>query len=189
MDSGAQQRHAAIREASVSLRALTLWRPWPAAICYLGKRVENRTWRPAADMLGHDLAIHAGQKIDTQAVADIVHGYDPEGRDLETSYYREALARGVIPGSTGVVAVVRVVGFIDATRRAALAVVKNVGTDRDHTRSWWWEGPVGWVLDRVRVLPEPVPCRGAQGLWVVPTVVEVRVNEQLRKLAETGRAG
>uniref|UniRef100_A0A6H1ZM20 Uncharacterized protein n=1 Tax=viral metagenome TaxID=1070528 RepID=A0A6H1ZM20_9ZZZZ len=30
----------------------------------------------------------------------------------------------------------------------------------EHTEGLWC-----WVLKDVRKLPEPVPCRGAQGLW------------------------
>lgn len=31
----------------------------------------------------------------------------------------------------------------------------------------WACGPYCWVIDDVRLLPEPIPCRGAQGLWHV----------------------
>lgn len=31
----------------------------------------------------------------------------------------------------------------------------------------WAFGPWCWVVDRVELLPEPVPCRGMQGLWPV----------------------
>ncbi|HUX08330.1 MAG TPA: hypothetical protein VMX35_13575 [Acidobacteriota bacterium] len=32
----------------------------------------------------------------------------------------------------------------------------------------WWQGPVGWSLDNVTPLPEPIPCSGQLGLWSVP---------------------
>lgn len=40
-------------------------------------------------------------------------------------------------------------------------------------------GPIGWVLADVIALPEPVPCRGAQGLWTLPDDVERRVMAQV----------
>ena len=82
------------------MKALTLWRPWPAAICYFGKRVENRTWCPPAYLLGQDLAIHAGVRIDEAEVEDLI--------------YNEDDARAVLPGHMGIVAIVRVAGVIDA---------------------------------------------------------------------------
>jgi hypothetical protein len=44
------------------MMALTLKHPWPYAICFLGKRIENRTWRPRPSQLqpGSYLAIHGG---------------------------------------------------------------------------------------------------------------------------------
>jgi hypothetical protein len=38
-----------------------------------------------------------------------------------------------------------------------------------------------WLLERPRLLSEPVPCRGQQGLWGVPADVAGRVSEQLRE--------
>ena len=37
--------------------------------------------------------------------------------------------------------------------------------------SWgdpWAVGPWCWHVDEVLALEEPIPCRGAQGLWYVP---------------------
>jgi len=43
----------------------------------------------------------------------------------------------------------------------------------------WFVGPFGWVLSDVVVLPAPVPCRGAQGLWEVPADVREAALRQL----------
>lgn len=61
----------------------------------------------------------------------------------------------------GIVGLARVAGFV---------------TD---SRSPWFSGPIGWKLDEVVALPEPVPCKGAQGLWRVPEDVACRVLEQV----------
>ncbi|MGH8027225.1 MAG: hypothetical protein ACREO0_10915 [Pseudoxanthomonas sp.] len=37
---------------------------------------------------------------------------------------------------------------------------------RSHDR--WFCGPIGWTLEDVIRLPEPIPCKGAQGLWNIP---------------------
>lgn len=36
----------------------------------------------------------------------------------------------------------------------------------------WFFGPFGWALDEIRPLAEPVPCKGALGLWRVPEHIE-----------------
>lgn len=48
---------------------------------------------------------------------------------------------------------------------------------------WYRADHFGWVLaDDVVVLPEPVECRGAQGLWKVKPSVAEKVLAQLRGL-------
>jgi hypothetical protein len=43
------------------LFGLTLQQPWATAIRDLGKRVENRSWRPPDRFVGEVIAIHAGR--------------------------------------------------------------------------------------------------------------------------------
>ncbi len=40
-------------------------------------------------------------------------------------------------------------------------------------------GPWCFVLERVRRLRVPVPCRGYQQIWIVPDVVEARLRQEL----------
>jgi hypothetical protein len=42
-------------------------------------------------------------------------------------------------------------------------------------------GPQCLILENIRRFPEPVPCRGAQGLFNVTGLVEQRVRAQLEK--------
>jgi len=37
------------------------------------------------------------------------------------------------------------------------------------------EGPVCWVLEAVAMLSKPIPCKGAQGLWVLPAEIETLI--------------
>ena len=61
----------------------------------------------------------------------------------------------------GIVALARVARFVESSE------------------SGWFVGPIGWVLEDVRVLRQPVCCKGAQGLWTVPEDIEARVLAQL----------
>jgi len=40
--------------------------------------------------------------------------------------------------------------------------------------------PPGWRLENVRRLPEPIPAKGALGIWALPDDVELAVTEALR---------
>jgi len=160
----------------MSLLALTLYPEWAWAICYLGKRVENRTWaRPA--MVGKYLAIHGGKLIGGErdialqelAATSMLDVARAAGAPLpEPITLRMLLEQG-----QGIVAVARVVRFV----RDWPAV--------DPGKAWFC-GPVGWVLDDVRVLPKPVVCRGAQGLWPVPADVLAEVREQWKAAEAVG---
>lgn len=41
----------------------------------------------------------------------------------------------------------------------------------EESRSKWFSGPYGYVLENPRPLVEPVPCNGALGFWDVPPEV------------------
>ncbi len=132
-----------------ALLALTLWRPWPWSILYGPKRVENRPWKPPARIVGKYLALHAGKTWDDEGLGFI--------KDLVPDVPRSSDAHPL-----GIVGVVRVTGF-------------RATTDLDPDE--WAFGPYAWTLDEIVALPEPVPCKGAQGLWPVPLDVLARVRE------------
>ena len=130
------------------MRALTLIRPWPWAVFYLGKDVENRTWIPPASLLrrGDMFAIHAGKSWDADG-ADFIE--DTSGRYIPAR----------VDHPTGIVGVVRYLGC------------------ESDSMSPWFCGPYGWHIDPVRAFADPkvVPCKGALGLWAMPPAVEAAV--------------
>lgn len=135
--------------------ALTLKHPWPFAICHMGKRIENRRWKPWRSILGGFIAIHGGTVPESHVlIRDIVD----EGRDLIRRFgkpegFDDIKLRDAC--MTGIVAIVRVIGIID-------------GLDDQGSDDPWFEGPYGWKLDDVFMLPKPVACKGARGLWEIP---------------------
>lgn len=153
------------------MKALTLIRPWAAAVAHLGKNVENRTWRPPAALIGQRFAIHAGKREDLAVLRAITL----EQLDRGLPMMRDAGPQGIVC-TVRLAAVFTAAGVVHADERIATA--KKHG--RDFWR--WYMGPVGWVLDDVRTLATPVPCRGAQGLWTLPADVEAAV------MAQEGRA-
>lgn len=149
------------------MRALTLWQPWGWAIVAGYKPVENRPWAPPRNMLGVPFAIHAGKKWDTDGAAWILAALGCQ----EFSTDSLVTAAGAV---IGVATIERVVyGDPELVHSG-----RHPGTLTPDQRRWFF-GPYGWVLRDVRRLAEPVPCRGAQMFWTLPSDVEAEVRRQL----------
>lgn len=141
----------------VAYDALTVRQPWAHAIAHLGKHVENRGWSRARaiSLIGQLIAIHAGQKVDEDAVALL------RGRGLEVP--------DRLPTSA-IVAVARVELVLDTA--AALRLYP------EHTA--WITGPLCIVFGQVIALERPVLCAGALYLWLLPDRVRLAVADQVR---------
>jgi hypothetical protein len=147
------------------VKALTLWPEWIPAILHYGKRVENRPWRPSGPL--RDLALHSGSRVAGGGSAR--HAFE-DVADAAWNATRQTvrphdIETKVVLGA--IVAVVEVRRFV------------QLDDELEPEQQRWFFGPWGWVLDNVRVLTEPVPCRGHQGLWPVPPDVEAEVRRRL----------
>jgi len=138
------------------LKAISLWQPWASAIAFGLKRIETRSWSTPYRGV---IAIHAAKRwtADERDYADMfADRYDTRLRNAP---------RGVI------VAVARIV---DCRRTECLHVCEqeydfgNFGPER-----------YGWLLDDVRELREPVPCRGFQSMWPLDQGIADLVNARL----------
>jgi hypothetical protein len=139
------------------LAALTLWQPWCWAIVgpppAQAKRLDNRPWRPPRAILGQWIALHAAARVSPRyeaRTAGWIH--DHTGLTVPPS---DLLVRGAV------VALARIVGSVESSVDP------------------WFLGPLvdgkknhGWLLEDVHVLAHPVPCRGYQRLWHLPSAVE-----------------
>lgn len=158
------------------MKALTLWRPFPAMIFHVpedeAKRVENRGWRPPRALVGQRIAIHAGERIDRDAMraASTMLGMSFPPAD-------KALDIGII-GTARIASVIR---KADVDHRIFHGFVKAAEVSHAD-RIWhdqvarWFSGPYGWVLYDVVALPEPLSCKGRQGLWDVPAELVGRLS-------------
>lgn len=148
------------------MKALTILQPWADCICYHGKRVENRTWPPPTLLVGERIAIHAGKRFLGE---DVV---------LATRLAHQASSTILLvadPMRLGaVVATAVLAGFITRDRPPS-SYENRMGMDSER-RSRWFFGPFGWVLRDVKVLEEPVPCRGRQRVWTLPDDIEAAVT-------------
>lgn len=172
------------------MRGLSLWNPWPYAILHLEKQFENRSW-PGCYYRG-PLALHASKTMrlayagrtvrewmsaglaDEEDLAELIGeqavGSRSELKEVELGrLLAQALPRGAIVG---------VVDVIDWVATLDQVFEKYAGFER----RWYWGGGA-LVLDNVRPLSKPIPCRGALGLWVVPPDVRKQIDEQLGEAA------
>lgn len=151
------------------MRALTLIQPWATCISHGSKRIENRGWRPSFVMLGQKLAIHAGTKLDLYAVEAI----RKNASLIVDMPEPDAMVR------SAVVAVATLAGWGRLSPPGSYWTPSWGLHPRQSDLLWYAVGECGWVLDDVVALPEPVPCRGRQGLWPLPADVEAAVRAQV----------
>lgn len=145
------------------LRGLTLLHPWAYAVAHWGKDVENRSWRPEArgGQIGMYLAIHGG------AVPGPSSGKREEMR-LDLAGALQMAGRVPEVGVRGLLALEKGQRVENEERfilPGIVAVARLAGVTQSSTSPWAARGLYHWQLADVVTLPEPVPHRGAQGLW------------------------
>ena len=149
------------------MKVLTLWPEWAWAICHLGKRIENRTWGPPEWIIVRTLAINAGANIGgspgraarERGITDLrrmafLAGWRSTVRPDGVYFYKGRIGEEVFsPADIPMKAIVAscTVGF---------------GVDAHPEQSGWKaKGQNHWLLNSVGFPNEPIPTKGAQGLW------------------------
>lgn len=144
------------------MRAISLQQPYASAILDGSKRIENRRMR---------LGMKPGQWLWLHASAGFYfHRRDwPEARDELLRLWPEApremddYPRGVILGAT-----------------LCGETYEHHGPPQE-----WAFGPYCTRIEAVVKLPEPVPCKGALGLWTPPPDVQTRLEDGLERTQVT----
>lgn len=131
------------------MKAVSLWQPWASAMALGLKRIETRHWSTS---YRGPMAIHAAKR------------WTAEERD----FLEDQVRSGFYPAEAEPMhfgAIVAVGRLVNITRTEQLAhAISSLEL------SWGNYGPrrYGWLFEDIRPLPEPVPFRGAQGLFEVP---------------------
>lgn len=136
--------------------AITLTQPWATLVAIGAKRFETRSW--GTHHRG-PLAIHAGAGLADYTKRELVEL-------CQAAPFADALAAGGYQG------------FADLPRGAIVAVgqlrscihledylLPPGGAPRERIFGNYAPGRYAWILEHVRALPEPIPARGALGLW------------------------
>lgn len=163
------------------MRALSLWQPWATAIVIDAKRVETRGW--STNYRG-PLLIHASKRWNQAEMIEHASSWTWCAA-LSCLGMRIGSGRMKLLEILPLGAIVGVADLIDCRTTESFAL-----DDLDARRTWktgekvdsldtWTEemmgnfgpGRFGWVLRNPRRFAQPIPYRGAQGLFEIPAEV------------------
>jgi hypothetical protein len=130
------------------MKAITLRQPWAWAIINAGKDIENRNWKTH---FRGKVAIHAAV------------GMTRDEYDRACEYIRGVNRR------------IRIPAYEELERGAIIGTVEIVDCVQN-SDSPWFMGEYGFVLERPKGLPRPIPCKGALSFWDVPQHIEARIK-------------
>lgn len=176
------------------MKGLSLTQPWATLVSSGAKVVETRSWPTS---YRGPILIHAAKGFPEQArrlcsTEPFAHRLAQAGFDLERSAYRtnpqgwaKVLPLGVIVAVANLVAVHPITGH-DSAGRATFGDGVRAGRVVGEELAFgdYAPGRYVWLLSGVRRLPEPIPYRGALGLWEV----ERELGERLERFRLGDRA-
>jgi hypothetical protein len=151
-----------------NMLALSVRQPWAWAIVRAGKDVENRSWEFPQKHIGSLIAIHAGrtrEDIMTMPIRGATNALLDAAIDGDTD---PALSCGAVVG------VARVTGCHDGH------TCPGRGLRAGYCSPWAVQGQCHWLLADAIPLAEPIPCRGALGLWSLPEDASQAMSNQLK---------
>ena len=144
------------------MKALSLTQPWAELVVLGEKQWETRSWRTS---FRGRIAIHAAKKFPAWAIelatsnryfVDAIQNYPPI-----------KLPRGVIVGTVEVAAMVSTDALKEVLGHKEIAF-------GDYDSERW-----AWQLANPFMLAEPIPCRGALGLWELPGDVHAKMERMI----------
>lgn len=147
------------------MRALSLTRPWTWLVLNGGKDVENRTWQTS---YRGPIVVHGALSQDVAAIRPFLSLIRPDASD--------ALDLALEQGSamhTGLLGVVDLVGCCTAWSQGGLMHCACSG--------WAMPGQCHWQLANPRPFRNPIPAKGALGLWRLTPDQQHEVDLRLRE--------
>lgn len=142
----------------------TLWEPWASAMFLLGpdgrplKQNETRHWMLPHRARSVPIAIHGAKTMHEEGemciAAAKLEGYLPDD-------FQPVLGK--------------IVGILLFRQdQPAEAIVHSLGA-RERFFGNYEPGRWAWLAHQQRKLPTPIPCRGAQTFWNVPSNIEAEI--------------
>ncbi|MCR8633469.1 ASCH domain-containing protein [Paenibacillus radicis (ex Xue et al. 2023)] len=140
------------------MKAITIIQPWATLISLGEKKFETRSWPTKHRGL---IAIHAGKKVNKEVCKEepfhsvlAKHGYTadnlPTGMILATCKLNDCWMVGNTQGNSAIV---------------ESGSCKRAVTGNDYSFGWYDRGRYAWELADIKMIYDPVPAKGQQGLW------------------------
>ncbi|MBE3040483.1 MAG: ASCH domain-containing protein [Chloroflexi bacterium] len=152
------------------MKAFTLTQPWATLVAIGAKTIETRSWR--TNYRGH-LAIHAAKTMGEddfyliqtkpffQALENILDLKDPRYLVKDGKVY--GLPLGCVIATCELVQCFIIHPFQSGFCPEDHS--KWVITHDERSFGDYTPGRYAWILENVKPLPEPIPAKGALGLW------------------------
>lgn len=156
------------------MKALSLTQPWATLVAIGAKRVETRSWRTS---YRGPVAIHAAQGFPGWAQNECL-GEPFMGRLMVAGFsHTRELPRGAMVAVAAISGVYRIPPDLwEPDPAAPDGFWERIVTTDEHDFGDYAPGRYAWQLTRVQALPQPVPCKGALGLWALPPDVYEQVK-------------
>lgn len=157
------------------MKGFSLTQPWASLVALEAKRFETRSW---STKYRGPVAIHAAKGFprDCKQLCSGSPFYEALAAQPDMSDPLHAcLPRGVIL-ATAEIAEIRTTEEMLRLwmSHRSMGTVWNWHEKREYDFGDYSSGRYAWRLVNVRRLVEPVPCKGALGLWAVPPDVEAQ---------------
>lgn len=144
------------------MKAITLTQPWATLVAIGAKRIETRGWSTS---YRGPLAIHAGKGLGPvggkKGLMSLCRSEPFRSVLLAAGILgTPALPLGAIVATCELVAVVETAWFTTHDYWPAYPL-----TDQERAFGDYTPGRFAWLLADVKPLPDPIPAKGALGLW------------------------
>lgn len=165
------------------IKCITLTQPWATLVAIGAKKIETRSWSTS---YRGPLAIHAAKGLGP--VGGISGLIDVCLQEM----FRSVLeAAGVFEGGIrkdrmplgAIVAVCRLVdcvqiGYDWPQNQVVSTATQHRLTDQERAFGDYSPGRWAWLLTDIRAMSEPIPCKGALGLWEPDLFTQMTIKRQ-----------
>lgn len=135
------------------MKAITIYQPWATLIAIGAKKFETRSW---PTRYRGQLAIHAGKKNEEVACQEV-----PIRKALEEYGYNVFN----LPTGAIIVELVDCLKSVDTWTDGYELEGRRLVYSPEYEFGDFTPGRYAWELTDVKLLPQPVPAKGQQGLW------------------------
>jgi hypothetical protein len=166
---------------------LSLWQPWASLWAIQAKKYETRSW---ATRYRGQIAIHAAAK----SIRSILRECFPCG---DWEYHPSYKAKTKFLNAVGFAlltpmdklplgAIIATAELVECHRMQIDPKTHRIALYDSHGNQKsvsicseelmfgdWTPGRYAWEIKNVKLLPEPIPYKGAQGLWRIPNAEEI----------------